>query len=160
MSTSYERLDHDFIIVDVNEPTDYAKEHVITAEHYNRYLLSRNHFETPLLSSARLKDQTLVIYGQAAGMVTATLHQRGFKAVYLTGSIALYKTFYPKGLTSKTGSVFDISALEEALQRKMKDSGELISADKEEADLLGEVFQKVYNKKTFDDTILPKNDGG
>lgn len=39
------------------------------------------------------------------------------RALFL--GIALYKTFYPKGLTSKTGSVFDISALEEALQRKM-----------------------------------------
>ncbi|WKY03811.1 hypothetical protein Q1695_005067 [Nippostrongylus brasiliensis] len=89
-----------------------------TAEHYNRFLLSRNHFETPILTSARLADRTLVIYGQSANTVTATLHQRSFKAVFLTGSIPFYKTFYPKGLTSKTGSTLDISALEEALVNK------------------------------------------
>ncbi|WKY03816.1 hypothetical protein Q1695_005069 [Nippostrongylus brasiliensis] len=108
----------DFLIIDVNDPTDYAKEHIIGAEHYNRFLLSRNHFETPILTSARLADRTLVIYGQSANTVTATLHQRGFKTVFLTGSIPFYKTFYPKGLTSKTGSTLDISALEEALVNK------------------------------------------
>ncbi|PIO60292.1 hypothetical protein TELCIR_18214 [Teladorsagia circumcincta] len=108
----------DFIIVDVNDLSDYTKEHIITAEHYNRFMLSRNHFETPLLSSARLANRTLVIYGQSAGIATATLHQRGFKAVHLSGNIPFYKTFYPKGLTSKTGSSLDITVLAEALQRK------------------------------------------
>lgn len=38
-----------------------------------------------------------------------------------------------------------------------KDSGELISADEDKADLLGEVFQKVYNNKAPDDAISLKN---
>nr|CDJ82051.1 Hypothetical protein CBG01547 [Haemonchus contortus] len=109
----------DFIIVDVNDQTEYTKEHIITAEHYNRFMLSRNHFETPLLSSARLAKRTLVIYGQSAAMVTTVLHERGYKAVHLSGSIPLYKTFYPKGLTTKSGSDFDIAVLTEALQRKI-----------------------------------------
>ncbi|KAK5982749.1 Rhodanese domain-containing protein [Trichostrongylus colubriformis] len=109
----------DFIIVDINDPTEYTKEHIITAEHYNRFMLSRNHFETPLLASARLAKQTLVIYGQSASVATATLHQRGYKVVHLFGNIPLYKTFYPKGLTSKTGSTLDINVLAEALQRKI-----------------------------------------
>ncbi|VDO05751.1 unnamed protein product [Haemonchus placei] len=54
--------------------------------HYNRFMLSRNHFETPLLSSARLAKRTLVIYGQSAAMVTTVLHERGYKAVHLSGS--------------------------------------------------------------------------
>ncbi|KAK6040759.1 hypothetical protein COOONC_21735 [Cooperia oncophora] len=82
-------------------------------------MLSRNHFETPLLSSARLANQTLVIYGQSAATATATLHQRGYRAIFLPGNISSYKTIYPKGLTSKTGSALDIALLSEALQKKM-----------------------------------------
>ncbi|KAK6037910.1 hypothetical protein COOONC_24585 [Cooperia oncophora] len=33
--------------------------------------------------------------------------------------ISFYKTIYPKGLTSKTGSALDIALLSEALQKKM-----------------------------------------
>ncbi|KJH49232.1 hypothetical protein DICVIV_04672 [Dictyocaulus viviparus] len=109
----------DFIIVDVNDHAQYVKEHIITAEHFNRFTLSRNHFETPLLATARLQKRTLVIYGQSANMVTSTLHQRDYKAVYLSGSIPFFTTFYPKGLTTKTGDTIDIAALQESLQKKI-----------------------------------------
>uniref|UniRef100_A0A0K0D9U4 Isochorismatase domain-containing protein n=1 Tax=Angiostrongylus cantonensis TaxID=6313 RepID=A0A0K0D9U4_ANGCA len=56
------------------------------AEHFNRFTLSRNYFETPLLAMARLEKRTLVIYGESANTVTSTLHQRNYKAVYLSGS--------------------------------------------------------------------------
>ncbi|KHJ94382.1 hypothetical protein OESDEN_05692 [Oesophagostomum dentatum] len=110
---------HDFVIVDVNDHSQYIKEHIISAQHFNRLLLSRNYFETPLLADARLKNRTLVIYGQSANTVTATLHQRGYAAVHLTGSIPLFTSFYPKGLTTKSGDSFDTKALEEALQNKV-----------------------------------------
>ncbi|KAK6746881.1 hypothetical protein RB195_000244 [Necator americanus] len=108
----------EFIIVDVNDHSEYVKEHIITAEHFNRFLLSRNYFETPLLVDARIEKRTLVIYGESASMVTTALHQRGYAAVYLSGNIPFFTTFYTTGLTTKSGDTFDISALEEALERK------------------------------------------
>ncbi|EYB94784.1 hypothetical protein Y032_0167g126 [Ancylostoma ceylanicum] len=110
---------NDFIIVDVNEHSQYTKEHIITAEHFNRFLLSRSYFETPLLTNARMQKRTLVIYGQGANMVTASLHQRGYITVYLSGNIPFFTSFYTKGLTTKSGDAFDIPALEEALENKI-----------------------------------------
>ncbi|KAJ1367946.1 Endoplasmic reticulum resident protein 44 [Parelaphostrongylus tenuis] len=109
----------EFIILDVNDQSQYAKEHIIAAEYFNRFTLSRNHFETPLLATARLEKRTLVIYGESANTVTSILHQRGYKAVYLSGTIPYFKTFYPKGLTTKSGNTMDFAALEEALRRKI-----------------------------------------
>ncbi|CAJ0602222.1 unnamed protein product [Cylicocyclus nassatus] len=110
----------DFVIVDVNDPPQYAKEHIITAQHFNRFLLSRSHFETPLLADARLENRTLVIYGESANTVTAALHQRGYSAVFLCGTIPYFKSFYPKGLTTKkSASAFDIPTLEKALEAKI-----------------------------------------
>uniref|UniRef100_A0A1I7XAR0 Rhodanese domain-containing protein n=1 Tax=Heterorhabditis bacteriophora TaxID=37862 RepID=A0A1I7XAR0_HETBA len=87
--------------------------------HFNRTLLSRNYFETPILESARKTGTTLVIYGHRANVVTATLHERGYKAIYLTGNLQFYRTCYPAGLTSKSGPQHDIVALKNAFERIM-----------------------------------------
>lgn len=75
-----------FCLVDVNDNDVYHKSHIANAYHYDRIMLSRLVYETPILAQARAEGHLLVIYGREAERVAKVLFQRGFKTVLLKGS--------------------------------------------------------------------------
>ncbi|CAD6192876.1 unnamed protein product [Caenorhabditis auriculariae] len=103
-----------FYIIDVNDHSEYEKCHVVGAYFYDRLLLSRLVFETPVLKQASTTRTTLVIYGRESERVSNVLFQRGWRTIYLTGNIDLFKEKYP-ALVDKN---FDIDQLREQHDRK------------------------------------------
>ncbi|CAJ0581612.1 unnamed protein product, partial [Mesorhabditis spiculigera] len=102
----------DFSVLDVNDMDAYKKEHIIGAEHYNKALISRERYETDVLKRAKKENLFLVIYGLGAANVTATLFQRGFKAIFLRGDIPNFRKLFPNGLlTDGTVNSIDTEVL-------------------------------------------------
>ncbi|GMS95852.1 hypothetical protein PENTCL1PPCAC_18027, partial [Pristionchus entomophagus] len=118
-----------FILVDVRDYSCFEKEHIIGACHYNSALLARNHFETSYLSEAKRERKKVLIYGEGADRVTATLYQRGYEAILLRGSINGFKGVFPTGLLSPSLHSFDVITLRsvlEELRRKKGTKGKLL----------------------------------
>ncbi|KAF1758298.1 hypothetical protein GCK72_014756 [Caenorhabditis remanei] len=84
-----------FCLVDVNDHDVYSKSHIANAYHYDRIMLARLIYETPILAQARAEGHLLVIYGREADRVAKVLFQRGFKTVLLKGNVAQFKESYP-----------------------------------------------------------------
>ncbi|CAI2351236.1 unnamed protein product [Caenorhabditis sp. 36 PRJEB53466] len=84
-----------FCLIDVNDHDVYMSSHLADAYHYDRIMLARLIYETPILAQARAEGHLLVVYGREAERVTKVLFQRGFKTVLLKGNIALFREQYP-----------------------------------------------------------------
>ncbi|CAI5447767.1 unnamed protein product [Caenorhabditis angaria] len=84
-----------FFIVDVNDYEVFLQEHMTNAYHYDRIMLARLCYETPVLARARVENHMLVIYGRESERVSNVLFQRGFKTVHLRGNTAQFKEQYP-----------------------------------------------------------------
>ncbi|GMT24995.1 hypothetical protein PFISCL1PPCAC_16292, partial [Pristionchus fissidentatus] len=113
-----------FIIVDVNDYSRFEKEHVIGAFHYNGALLARNNYETAYLSEAKREGRKVLIYGDGAERITATLYQRGHEAVLLKGNTTAFKSVFPIGLLSSSShSSFDVASLRSVLEELRRKNG-------------------------------------
>ncbi|CAI4227749.1 unnamed protein product [Auanema sp. JU1783] len=108
----------DFVIIDVNDKPEYDKEHIISAQHYDRRLLSRNHFDTDTIAQGRNGGKALIIYGIGSGSTTAALIQRGYNAIQLQGSTSLFKEVLPNGFLFPRHEHFDVQALKSVLEKK------------------------------------------
>ncbi|CAG9541124.1 unnamed protein product [Cercopithifilaria johnstoni] len=87
------------VILDVRPEEQFVKGHIIGAEHYPRFLLCREHYETE--SMKRVGTQgTLTVCGQiyGAGQVVSTFRDRGHNAVLLKGDLDSWRCKYPEGL--------------------------------------------------------------
>ncbi|CAB3405889.1 unnamed protein product [Caenorhabditis bovis] len=82
-----------FFIIDVNDHDEYQRSHITNAYHYDRIMLARLIYETPVLAEARSEGHLLVIYGRESERVANVLFQRGFKTVHLPN--ASFKEQYP-----------------------------------------------------------------
>ncbi|KAL3982132.1 N-acetylglucosaminyl transferase component (Gpi1) family protein [Acanthocheilonema viteae] len=87
------------VILDVRPEEQFAKGHIIGAEHYPRFLLCREHYETESMKRVGMQG-TLIVCGQVygAGQVVSTFCDRGHNAVLLRGDLNSWRCKYPKGL--------------------------------------------------------------
>ncbi|VDK89340.1 unnamed protein product [Litomosoides sigmodontis] len=105
MLTDQEALATKPLILDVRPAEQFAKGHIIGAEHYPRFLLCREYYETE--SMKRVGTQgTLIVCGQiyGAGQVVSTFCDRGHNAVLLRGDLESWKCKYPEGLLTTENS--------------------------------------------------------
>ncbi|VDM39299.1 unnamed protein product [Toxocara canis] len=91
------------IVRDPFNPSRHCFTH-ITAQHYDKILLSRPRYETEAMLAAKRDGLAVVVCGEnfSAADVVSTLQQRDYNAALLRSSVELWKQKYPRGLLTKT----------------------------------------------------------
>uniref|UniRef100_A0A0M3I3N1 Rhodanese domain-containing protein n=1 Tax=Ascaris lumbricoides TaxID=6252 RepID=A0A0M3I3N1_ASCLU len=102
------------LILDTRPLEEFRKQHIIGAQHFDRFILSRPRYESEAMLNAKRNGFTVIICGEnyTAADVVSTLRQRDYNAALLRSTIDVWKQKYPLGLLTKTDDdKLDIVAL-------------------------------------------------
>uniref|UniRef100_A0A0N5ASV9 Rhodanese domain-containing protein n=1 Tax=Syphacia muris TaxID=451379 RepID=A0A0N5ASV9_9BILA len=104
------------LILDSRPPEEYKKGHIINANLFSPFCLSRTKYETEAMIEAKRNGTVVAVCGERynGGDVVATLCQRGYNAALIRADYGYWKKKYPEGLLTNSDSSeqMDLAKLE------------------------------------------------